>query len=289
LPACVLTAGGSSGSIEKELSALFETGGFRVDEGPCGYDAANLYDRINGAAPAYLAAGFESLTAFGLFDQATGTEIATEIFDMGRVRNAFGIYSLERDRSGAGKEFGGGSFRVDGALFFWQDRYYIKLSAYDIGPRVDDSLSCLAQLLSGRIPRSGGPPEEFEFFPGSDRLPGSERYIARDWLGQDCLSGVYTVDYASVRTEYTVALIVCANEKEAVLDFEELRSFAAAGKNDVTDLPEADPADAFFGMVSYHGPLVAARRNAYIFVVLGLEAPDALATLAPMIAQFDLH
>jgi|GEM_PF-2929960 len=284
--AVVVAACGAAGgdlSID-DLSSLFQGSGFRLGEGPSPYDASNLYDRINGAAPAYMACGFESLTAYSIFDKGGEIEIALDIFDMGLGRNAFGIYSLERDRSGSGEEFGGGSCRSDGSLFFWQDKYYVKLVAYDLGPKVDGLLSRLAQIVSEAIPHRGTRPVEFTLFPEEDRIPYSERYIADAWLGQDDLSGGYTVDFVSGGREYSIGLITCADEKEARSDFEKFKSFVARG-GEVVDLSSEFRAESFSGTMSFYGPLVAARRATRLIVILGLSVDDATPILTAMLAS----
>lgn len=286
VPACGPVGGALSESIDDNLPSLFEESRFRVREGPCSFDATNLYDRINGAAPAYMACGFEFLTTFTLFDEARETEIAVDIFDMGRSRNAFGIYSLERDRSGSGDEFGCGSYRSDDTLFFWQDRYYIKLVAFDIGPHVGDSLAHMARVISEATPRSGSRPAEFDLFPDKDRLPHTERFIAEDWLGQNYLSGGYTVDYGAGEREYTIGLIKCFEEEESKQDFEKLRAFVSRGR-EVVDLSTTVGAEAFSGSVSYYGPLVAARRGAHLVVILGLDTEGSVAILTAMVPLLD--
>jgi hypothetical protein len=58
------------------------------------YDATNLYEKINGAAPQYISFGFQQLHFMTLGKD--GHFVSIELYDMGKFRNALGMFVTQR-------------------------------------------------------------------------------------------------------------------------------------------------------------------------------------------------
>lgn len=74
--------------------ALLE-GGWRLDGRIERYDAANLFEKINGQAEQYLKFGFRELSWMTLEDERRSLTI--ELYDLGEFRNALGVFASQRD------------------------------------------------------------------------------------------------------------------------------------------------------------------------------------------------
>ena len=70
-------------------------GGWRVDGRIERYDAANLFEKINGQAEQYLKFGFRELSWITLEDERRS--LTVELYDLGEFRNALGVFAAQRD------------------------------------------------------------------------------------------------------------------------------------------------------------------------------------------------
>lgn len=182
-----------------------ELKGFKITEKLEWFNPDNLWDYMNGGAPGYLAYGFRELVTFIVRHNNSGVEAIIDIYDMGMPLHAFGIFSVERPLEGPTKDMGTHRYRSDNSLYFWQDRYYVKLITYEAVPETTEILEALAEIISTKMPREGKIPGLYSAFPDAGRIPNTERYIVRD---QDDLSHGYNVDYKKGNIRYRIILLV---------------------------------------------------------------------------------
>lgn len=259
----------------EELKSLIplrsELTGFEITEGPKYYDQDNLWDYINGGAQAYLAYSFEEMVTFTVMNSKDRLEIVADIYDMGDSLNAFGIYSVERSPDGHAVQFGSDGFRSDIMLYFWQGRYYVKLIAYEVTPETAKALSRLAQIITQKIPGKGGRPRLFSIFPEKGQLRGSERYIARDVLGQHYFANGYRMEYDQDDDVYQIIVIRAEKPEAAKQHFQRYLSFVGT-VGQVTHERLEIGEQAFAGTDHYYGTILFARKGAYIIGILGLDS-----------------
>lgn len=258
----------------EELKSLIplssELAGFKITQESEYYNKENLWRYMNGGAPGYLAYGFEEMVTFHVVNLKNRLEIVIDIYDMGNNLNAFGIYSVERVSEGRDLEFGIDSFQYDTTLFFWQDKYYVKLMAYDMTPETAQSLSRLAQIITQKIPKKDKRPHLFTVFPEKGRLKKSERYIKCDVLGQEYFADGYSVDYDRDNNQYKIFLIRGRNPKETEQNFKKYLTFIKVVGH-VTDDHIKVGEQAFAGTHNYYGRVLFARKGPYIIGVVGFD------------------
>ena len=243
---------------------------FRVSGEPEYYNQNNLWDYINGAAPGYLVYGFQEMVTFLVEHKKNQIEIVTDIYDMGDSLNAFGIYSVERSPGSSAEQFGAGSYKTDNTLYFWKDRYYVKLMAYELSLETFKSLSLLAQLITQKIQRKGKIPYIFTHFPKSGQIQSSERYIPRDVLGQDYFANGYSIEYDQDNNKYQILLIQGENAKEARQNFQNYLSFIHAVGEITNEYPGIGE-QAFAGIDNFDRTILFSRKGAFIIAVTGLK------------------
>ena len=257
-----------------ELKSLIpspsEFTGFTITHEAEYYSKENLWDYMNGGAPGYLAYGFEEMVTLQVKNLKNHHEIVVDMYDMGNHLNAFGIYSVERIPGGRDLPVGVDSFHDDTTLCFWQDKYYVKLLSHDRQPETVQSLSRLASLIAGKMPKKGEMPHFFNIFPAERRVKKSERYIRGDVLGQAYFADGFSVEYNSTANHHKIFLINTSGTREARQDFEKYRDFIKT-IGQVTD--EAIPLGeaAFEGTHNFYGRVLFARTGSHIIGVVGIN------------------
>ncbi len=182
--ALILTLHGSN-SLSKEIpiesllpKKLPE--GWRQIGSPHGYNQKNLFNRINGQAELFFKYGFQK-SVFALYQNKSNSkdQIEVDLYDMGNVLQAFGIFSRFRSENrsaGVGSE----SYLEDTSLLFYKGRYFVMLYATEADSSI---LTRLAKTISSEIPDSSPSPKEIDYFPKGGLKPGSIEYYPEGLLG----------------------------------------------------------------------------------------------------------
>jgi hypothetical protein len=88
----------------------------------------NLSDKINGKAELYLSAGFISLLSQRLGEEgAPDSWMEVFVYDMGTIRRAFAVYSVQRRPDAENIAVTDFAYRTENALFFAHGRYYVAI------------------------------------------------------------------------------------------------------------------------------------------------------------------
>jgi len=150
------------------------------------YDPENLFERINGEAELYFPYGFEILASaryVSVRDPATGFD--ADIYAMGSLLDAFGMYASYRKKEDAEVKIGAEGTISESQLFFYQGRFLVRLQA--TGARLPGQEAFLAcgRAIARNLAPDVGRPKVLEIFAIPQLVPKSERYIATSLLGYD--------------------------------------------------------------------------------------------------------
>ncbi|MEN6320373.1 MAG: DUF6599 family protein [Syntrophaceae bacterium] len=148
------------------------------------YTKDTLFDHINGEAELYFPYGFEVLATATYMNRSNPEEwVVADVYRMGSLLNAFGIYSNYRRSDAVSIAVGAEGFVSPSQLMFYQDRYFVRLQVTGTTSLKQDIFRACAQTISQNLPFNASRPRELSFF----RIPGvvsnSERYIAQSLLG----------------------------------------------------------------------------------------------------------
>lgn len=161
------------------------SGGWRMDGQVKTYDQDDLFTYIDGEAELYFPYGFERLATAFYTKEGGDPQIglAADIYKMGSLLHAFGIYSQYRKPEAEFIAVGGEGFVNPSQLLFFQDRYFVQLSASGTA-RLDRSVfeSC-ARAISKAMPGPPGKPSELTFLKIPALIPQTERYFPESLLG----------------------------------------------------------------------------------------------------------
>ena len=250
-----LPARAADGPVASLLPAAICGDGWKMDGTVSLLDRETLSDRINGEAELYFPYGFEAL-AFARYVHAgsPSRSFDVDVYLMGSLRDAFGMYANYRRRDDAEAKVGAEGIISASQLFFYQDRYLVRLqSTGSPDPSQKEFLAC-AQLIARNLPRASGRPRELEAFRLPEVETGSERYVAQSLLGYDFFRRGFVADAAVSGSQAQLFLVTEESPALARKALEAYRSYlkdsGGLGKGaDAPGLPAVHGVDPLYGTV----------------------------------------
>lgn len=187
---------GKSKDDQTILTSLVPTG-FEALSKTGVYNPENLYEKINGKAPLYTDSGFEKLYTqrfINTNDENLWAELY--VYDMGTVKNAFSVYSVQR-RAEA-EPFGPMQFayRTANALYLVHGKYYVEL----VGSAESDELFRAMAEVTRKIRANltidhDAEIAELVLFPEDDFVAGSVKLYLINAFGSEGLTDTFTARY----------------------------------------------------------------------------------------------
>jgi hypothetical protein len=185
------------------------TEGWNIEGRPDIYTSDNLFDHIDGEAEIYFPYGFEVLASARYVNkQNPQVAIEADIYKMGSLIDAFGMYANYRRVADIETKVGAEAIISPAQLLFYQDRYFVKLQAtgtLDIGQ--DAFLAC-AKAISRNLPAGTGKPVELEALMVPAVVGKSERYIAQSLLGYSFFNHGLMADAVTPKDELQVFIVL---------------------------------------------------------------------------------
>lgn len=173
--AAALGGGATNATVAKPLGATHPTAKAPSAKPPVGglpdklagwprskietFDKKTLFDRIDGAAPPYIAAGFVALQAFDVTQPGGKETVQVEVYALGDNTQARALHQKERGPLGQGREsvkVGDEGHKSQGALAFVVGAFYVKLAAFE--PAGQKQLEAVAQELAAALRKAGKTP-----------------------------------------------------------------------------------------------------------------------------------
>ena len=259
--------------------------GWALIEGPQTYTRKTLFEHINGQAELFFKYGFQK-SVFAIYQNKKDSQdqIELDIYDMGNVVQAFGIFSRFRSEDHPGG-FGLDSYLNDHSAFFYKGRYFVMLYATESSP---DILRQFSKLISLNISDPTSPPKEISYFPKNGLKPGSIQYFPEGLLGHQFLKrgfqGTY-IEKVEVKAEakekikaedkeFFLFLAIFKNSQEAmnVLKFFK-GDLSKRGKVLSGGIIEFETR-ALKGEDPYQGKVVVLQKGFYLLGAVGFEKEE---------------
>jgi hypothetical protein len=154
--------------------------GWVLIHGPQIFTRKTLFQRIDGQAELFFKYGFrKSVSALYQNKKNAKDQVEVDLYDMGNVLQAFGIFSRFRSEDRPA-EVGLESYLEDTSLLFYKGRYFVMLYATEADPSL---LQRMAMTISSGIADSSPPPKEINYFLKDGLKPGSIQYYSEGLLG----------------------------------------------------------------------------------------------------------
>jgi hypothetical protein len=153
-------------NIEVDLAKVIQTvetapGGWKPQEEPKFFSKDTLFDLMDGQSDAFFVYGFQK-AAVQRFNNAAGVTINVSVFQVDASDSAFGLFSVNREQQALaiGNDGSGSPGR---RLSFWQDRYFVQMTALKTVPDAD--LQAAGKAISAGLPKGGERPALMNALP----------------------------------------------------------------------------------------------------------------------------
>jgi uncharacterized protein DUF6599 len=180
------TAPAADQSMVKRLPSPACAEGWVMDGNVTLYDKDSLFDRINGESELFFPYGFEVL-AYARYESRQNPKIAIDmdVYKVGSLLDAFGLFSMFRRKDAAEAAIGTGGTISPSQLFFYQDRYFVRLQVTGATSVDQEVLRSCARSLSRNLPEAAARPRALDALAVPSVVTGSERYVAQSLLGYE--------------------------------------------------------------------------------------------------------
>jgi hypothetical protein len=229
--------------------------------------SSDLYEYSDGGADVYLDYGLVVMVHQEY--KTSSTDLTLDIYNMGAPSNAFGIYAAESSPDYHFLPIGAEGYGTNEILNFFQDEFYVKLSAFSDTEKTGPVLERFAQVVSRRIGPPGPMPEFLSLFPTQHLVSHSCKFVKKSPLGHDFLAPAIMASYAFGEKQTSLIISKALNAQGAAKKADQLRSyFGRTGK--VVPQPGLVPG-AFLGSNQFEGEAVFFTSGSY--AVLCLNPP----------------
>jgi hypothetical protein len=247
------------------------------------YTPETLYKYIDGEAELYLPYGFEkAATVMYVQPAGKGYGIVANIFRMGSLLDAFGIYASYRDPTAEQIKRGAEGFIDESQLMFYQGRYFVRIEASGTVPGENGLLQSCAEAISRSLPADRERPREIEFLKVAGAIPLTDRYYPAGLLGHSFFGRGMTAEVMLGGERVKSVVMFGASEEAATRIFDDYGKYlkGAGVAPEITD--EREGASLHVIDPLYKG--VALRRSGrFVVGVTGLKEAHAGDTLTALL------
>ncbi len=261
--------------------------GWTLFHGPQTYTRKTLFKHINGQAELFFKYGFEK-SVFAIYqnEKSHENQIEVDVYDMGNVVQAFGIFSRFRNEDRPGG-FGLDSYLDDHSAFFYKGKCFVMLYAAESNP---DLLRQFSTRISSKISDLSPPPKEIGYFPKDGLKAGSIQYFPEGLLGRKFLKrgfqGTYgekvevkakVEDKNEAKTEdkeFKLFLAIFKDSQEAMNALKAYKGdLSKKGKISSGSIIQLGPM-VLKGEDSYQGKVIVLPKLSYLLGAVGFEKEE---------------
>jgi hypothetical protein len=258
--------------------------GWALIEGPLTYTKKTLFEHIDGQAELFLKYDFQK-SVFAIYQEKENHEnqIELDIYDMGNVLHAFGVFSRFRteDRAmGVGLD----SYLDEHSALFYHGKYFIMFYSTESNPSI---LKQFSIAVSSKIPDSSPPPREINYFPKGGLKPGSIQYYPEGLLGHQFLKrgfiGTYAgqaeakgkVEGSSEKKEFHLFIAIFKDSQEALNGLKIYGGYLSKKGKVSSGSIIKFRARALKGEDPYQGMVIIVHKGSYLLGVTGFIKEEA--------------
>ena len=274
--AAVLSIASPALAAERALETLLPascTSGWVIEGKVTTYTPENLYKYIDGEAELYLPYGFRKAASV-MYAKAGSKDlgIVANIFEMGSLLDAFGIYANFRSPALERIKVGADGFLDESQLMFYQGHYFVQIEASGALPQAGSLFRSCADAISRNLPDEKEKPRELEFLKVAGSVPLTEKYYAAGLLGHSFFGKGFTAEVMIGDTQAKSLLILGGSEEAAGQVFAEYEKYLK--KSGATPQLSGDKRGITMHVIDplYKG-VVLRQSGHYVVGLVGLRDP----------------
>jgi hypothetical protein len=254
--------------------------GWRMDGNVSLFDKDTLFDRINGESELYFPYGFEML-AYARYENRQNPAIAidADVYKMGSLLDAFGMFANYRKKHDDDIAIGGGGTVSESQLFFYQDRYFVRLQVTGATSITRKPFTACARTIAKNLPQNSDRPIELEALNVTGVMSKSVRYVAQSLLGYEFFKRGLIAD-TLLNNEQAQIFIVLVNTQEVAREtIEKYRVYLVSSGSTVSFHDEKkrvllEAKDPLYGTV------IAEQAGKFVIGIIRVGDVDAAKQLA---------
>ena len=209
------------------------------------YNADNLFEKIDGRAPAYLNFNFQKLRCRSFSITGTyGSFVDVYEYRFDTPVNAFGMFALERDPKGGPLDFAPDGYASGMGFFFRQGPRYIQVMASDQNAKTLGLAKAIAEDRAKNLPDDSSGLDARRRLPVTGLDPASVQFVQENAQGQAFLKNVFQANYDFAGKKLPFFLMV-ATPADAAAAWKSYLDFAGQFGGKVTALPDVNGAKIF--------------------------------------------
>jgi len=209
------------------------------------YNADNLFEKIDGRAPAYLNFNFQQLRCRSFSVTGTsGSFVDVYEYRFDTPVNAFGMFALERDPKGESLAFAPDGYVSGMGFFFRQGPRYVQVLASDQNAKTLELAKAIAADRAKNLPADDTGLDARRRLPTDGMDPASVQFVQENAQGQVFLKNVFQAKYDFAGKKLPFFLMV-ATPAEAAAAWKSYQDFSGQFGGKVTALPDVGGAKIF--------------------------------------------
>ena len=209
------------------------------------YSSDDLYQKIDGRAPAYQGFNVQALRCrtFSI-DGGGSSYVDVYEYKMDTTIDAFGIFAMERDPKGKALDFAKDGYSGDMGYFFRQGPVYVQIIASDQNPKTMQVALAIAQNRAKVLPADDSGLDGRRALPSAGLVAGSVSFVQDNAQGQDFLKNVFqgTYDFEGKKLTY---FVMASTQQATSSAFDAYKSFFGKFGGKATSLPDINGAKLF--------------------------------------------
>lgn len=212
------------------------------------YNSDNLFEKIDGRAPAYQGFNVQQLRCrtFSI-EAAAGSYVDVYEYRFDTPVDAFGMFALERDPKGQAIDFAPDGYSGEQGYFFRQGAVYVQVIASDQKTETQALSKAIAQNRAKQLPADDKGLAGRRRLPAAGLMAESIMFVPENAQGQAALKDVFQAKYKFAGAELPFFVMV-ASAGETAAAWKSFQEFCAQfGK--VEPLPDAAGAKIFSAQV----------------------------------------
>jgi hypothetical protein len=278
-------AGHAQNGVEKFMPAPFCADGWSMDGKVALYDKDALFDRIDGEAELYFPYGFTVL-AYARYESKQNPKIAidADVYSMGSLLDAFGMFANYRKRDSTDIAVGAEGTASASQVFFYQDKYFVRLQVTGATSLRQDTLVACARAIAKNLPQNAAKPKELDALSVPGVVKKSERYVAQSLLGYDFFHRGLVADAILAGGAVQVFVVLEDSRDGARTAFDQYRSYL---KTPGKEIPVAEMQDriSLKAIDPLYGNVFVEHTGRYVIGVIRVKDISAAKPLVEQIRK----